>query len=105
MLVAFFDELQKLAKDAFGKATNAINEQFIYAKMLPHLKKTIIQVYLENGTHKQIVTHLEKDLGLNGLEASDELPVNTVTHNTENTNADWHTPTCLHFKKPTNYRK
>ena len=36
-LVDFLDELQKLAKDAFGIAAHAIIEQFIYAKMPPHL--------------------------------------------------------------------
>ena len=40
-LVDFLDELQKLAKDAFGSAAHAIIEQFIYAKMPPHLKKSI----------------------------------------------------------------
>ena len=39
-LVDFFDEIQKLAKDAFGIAAHAIIEQFIYAKMPPHLKKS-----------------------------------------------------------------
>ena len=38
-LVDFLDELQKLAKKAFGIAAHAIIEQFIYAKMPPHLKK------------------------------------------------------------------
>ena len=37
-LVDFLDELQKLAKDAFGIAAHAIIEQFKYAKMPPHLK-------------------------------------------------------------------
>ena len=37
-LIDFLDELQKLAKDAFGAAAQAILEQFIYAKMPPHLK-------------------------------------------------------------------
>ena len=39
-LIDFLDELQKLAKDAFGVAALAIIEQFIYAKMPPHLKKS-----------------------------------------------------------------
>ena len=37
-LFDFLDELQKLAKDALGVAAQAIIEQFIYAKMPPHLK-------------------------------------------------------------------
>ena len=35
-LVDFLNELQKLAKDAFGIVAHAIIEQFIYAKMPPH---------------------------------------------------------------------
>ena len=46
----FLDELQKLAKDSFRVAAQAIIEQFIYAKMPQHLKKSINQAHLENGT-------------------------------------------------------
>ena len=45
-LVDFFDEIKKLAKNAFGIAAHAIIEQFIYAKMPPHLKKSINQAHL-----------------------------------------------------------
>ena len=44
-LIDFLDELQKLAKDAFGTAAHAIIEQFIYAKMPPHLKKSKKQAH------------------------------------------------------------
>ena len=79
-LIDFLDELQKLAKDAFGIAAQAIIDQFIYAKMPPHLKKSINQAHLENGTYEQIVTHLERELELNSLEYPDETQMNTVTH-------------------------
>ena len=79
-LINFLDELQKLAKDAFGVATQAIIDQFIYAKMPPHLKKSINQAHLENGTYEQIVTHHERELELNSLEYPDEAQMNTVTH-------------------------
>ena len=102
-LVDFLDELQKLAKDAFGIAAHAIIEQFIYAKMPPHLKKSINQAHLENGTYEQIVTHLERELELNGLEAPDELQINTVSNNTVNANADRTKPTCHYCKKPRHY--
>ena len=95
-LVDFLDELQKPAKDAFGIAAHAIIEQFIYTQMPPHLKKSINQAHLENGTYEQIVTHLEKALELNGLEAPDELQINTVSHNTANANADRPKSTCHH---------
>ena len=79
-LIDFLDELQKFAKDAFGVAAQAIIDQFIYAKMPPHLKKSINQAHLENGTYEQIVTHLERELGLNSLEYPDDTQMNTVTH-------------------------
>ena len=68
-IVDFLDELQKLAKNAVGVAAHGIIEQFIYVKMPPFLKKSINQAHLENGTYEQIVTHLERELELNGLEA------------------------------------
>ena len=58
-LIDFLDELQ-LATNAFGMAAHAIIEQSIYAKTPPHLKKSINQAHLENGTYEQIVTHLER---------------------------------------------
>ena len=79
-LIDFLDELQKFAKDAFGVAAQAIIDQFIYAKMPPHLKKSINQAHLENGTYEQIVTHLERELELNSLEYPDETQMNTVMH-------------------------
>ena len=56
-LVDFLDELQKLAKDAFGIAAHAIIEQFIYAKMPPHLKKSKNQAHLENEQHMNKLLH------------------------------------------------
>ena len=96
-LIEFLDEFQKLAKDAFGVAAQAIIDQFIYSKIPPHLKKSINQAHLENGRYEQIVTHLERELELNSLEYPDETQMNTVTHkqqiegnpdNAENINSD-----------------
>ena len=103
-LIDFLDELQKLAKDAFGVAAQAIIEQFIYAKMPPHLKKTINQAHLENGTYDQIVSHLERELELNGLEAPDEMQLNAVMEQDTQQNTGKPKPTCHHCKKPGHYR-
>ena len=67
--------------------------------MPPHLKKSKNQAHLENATYEQIVTHLERELQLNGLEAPDELQINTVSQNTANANADRPNPTCHHCEK------
>ena len=77
-LVDFFDEFQKVVKNALGKFTQAINDQFMWAKMPSRLKKTINQTRLSKNTSEQIVTNIEKELMLNSLEAADELQVNTV---------------------------
>ena len=98
-LIDFLDELQKLAKDAFGVAAQDIIEQFFFAKMPPHLKKSINQAHLENGTYEQIVSHLEKELELNGLEAPDEMQINNVTQQTSQKNSEKSEPTCHHCKK------
>ena len=79
-LIDFLDELQKMANVAFGVDAQAIIEQFIYAKMPPHLKKSINQAHLENGTCEQIVTHLERELELNSLKYPDETQMNTVMY-------------------------
>ena len=62
-------------------------ENLLYAKMPPHLKKSINQAHLENGTYDQIVKHLEKEMELNGLEADDTLVKTqmTVTKKEQNT--------------------
>ena len=103
-LIDFLDELQKLAKDAFGVAAQAIIEQFIYAKMPPHLRKSINQAHLENGTYENIVSHLERELELNGLEAPDEMPINTVTQQAPQQKSNKPRPTCHHCKKPGHYQ-
>ena len=103
-VIDFLDELQKLAEDAFGDAAQEITEQFINAKMPPHLKKSIDQAHLENGTYEQIVSHLERELELNGLEAPDELQINAVTQQATQQNSEKPKPTGHHCKKPGHYR-
>ena len=84
-LVDFLDELEKLDKNAFKTAAHAITEQFIYEKLPQHLKKTINQAHLQNGPYKQLLTHLESDLKLNGLDSTNELQGNTVSQRATNT--------------------
>ena len=103
-LIDFLDELQKLAKKAFGVAAQAIIEQFIYAKMPPHLKKSNNQAHLENGTYEQIVSDLERELELKGLEAPGEMPINTVTQQAPKQNSNKPRPTHHLCKKPGHYQ-
>ena len=59
---------------------------------------------MANGTYEQIITHLERELALNGLEAPDELQRNTVNQQPTNTNVDRPKLTCHHCKKPGHYK-
>ena len=102
--VDFLDELQKLAEDAFGIAAHTIIEQFLYVKTLPHLKKSMNQAHFEDGTCKQVVTQLERELEIDGLKAPDELQVNTMSQQATNTNAEKPKSTCHHCKKPGHYK-
>ena len=50
------------------------------------------------------MSHLEKDLELNGFEAPDEMQINTVTQQATQQNPEKPKPTCHHCKKPGQYR-
>ena len=65
-----------------------------------HLKKSINQALLENGKYDQIVSHLEKELELNGLETPDQLKINTGTQQATQQNSEKSKSTCHHCKKP-----
>ena len=53
---------------------------------------------MENGTYEQIVSHLERELELNGLEAPDEIQLNTVIQENTQQNSGKPKPTCHHCK-------
>ena len=67
----FLEKLQESAEKGFGDIASQMIESLLYAKMPPHLKRSINQAYLENGTYEQIVRHLEREMELNGLESED----------------------------------
>ena len=71
--------------------------------MPPHLKKSNNQAHLENGTYEQIVSHLERELELNGWEAPDELHRITVMQQMTQQNSEKSRPHCHHCKKPSHY--
>ena len=67
----FLKELQESAEKAFGDIASQMIASLLYAKMPPHLKRSINQAYLEKVTYEQIVRHLERETELNGLESED----------------------------------
>ena len=75
----FLEQLQESAEKAFGENAHQMIENLLYAKMPPHLKKSINQACFENGTYEQIVRHLEREMELNGLESDEPLVKTQMT--------------------------
>ena len=75
----FLGELNECAERAFGDNAQHMSENLIYAKLPPHLKRSINLAYLGNGTYDHIVAHLERELELSGLENDGELTIPTMT--------------------------
>ena len=78
-------------------------DRLLYAKLPPHLKRSLNLAYLENGTYDQIVAHLEKELELSGLESDGEITIPTMTavpSNDNQQNTEQTKVVCHYCKKP-----
>ena len=75
----FLEELNEWAERAFGDNAQYMIDSLLYAKLPPHLKRSLKLAYLENGTYDQIVAHLERELELSGLENDGDLTIPTMT--------------------------
>ena len=49
-------------------------DSLLYANLSPKLKRSVNMARIENGSYDEIVGHLERELELNALEDSDDLP-------------------------------
>ena len=75
----FLEELNQGAERAFGDNAQKTIDSLSYAKWPPKLKRSVNKARLENGSYDEIVAHLERELELNTLEESDDLPIETMT--------------------------
>ena len=75
----FLDEVNECAERALGDNAQLMIDSLLCAKLPPHLKRLLNLAYLKNGTYDQIVAHLERELGLSGLENYGELTIPTIT--------------------------
>ena len=75
----FLEELNQGAEKAFGENAQAMIDSLLYAKLPPKLKRSVNMARLENATYEEIITHLERELELNGLEEGDDIPVPTMS--------------------------
>ena len=78
-LSEFLEELNECAEKAFGDNAQHVIDSSLYAKLPPHLKRSLNLAYLENGTYYQIVAHLEREFKLSGLENEGDLTIPTIT--------------------------
>ena len=78
-LLDFLEELNECAERAFGDNAQHMIDSLLYAKLPPHLKRSLNLAHLENGTYDQIIAHLERDLELSGLQNDGELTIPTLT--------------------------
>ena len=74
----FLEELKQGAEKAFGENARSMIDSLLYAKLPPKLKRSVNMARLENGTYEEIVAHLKRELELNALEESDDLPMATM---------------------------
>ena len=74
----FLEELNQGAEKAFGENAKSMIDSLLYAKLPPKLKRSVNMARLENGTYEEIVAHLEREVELNALEESDDLPIATM---------------------------
>ena len=108
----FMEELNQGAEKAFGENVKSMIDSLLYAKLPPKLKRSVNMARLENETYEEIVAHLERELELNALEESDDLPMatmasastsnNNLVSNGINTNKDTQCSCCKatgHFYK------
>ena len=75
----FLEELNQGAEKAFGENAKSMIDSLLYAKLPPKLKRLVNMARLENGTYEEIVAHLERELELNALAESDDLPIAIMT--------------------------
>ena len=102
-LTDFLEELNECAERAFGDNAQHMIDSLLYAKLPPHLKRSLKLAYLENGTNDQIVAYLEKEIELIGLENDGELTIPTMTAvpPTDNQQKTEQTKVVCHYcKKP-----
>ena len=99
----FLEELNECAERAFGDNAQHMIDNLLYAKLPPHLKRSLNLAYLENGTYNQIVAYLERELELSGLENDGELTIPTMTAvppNDSQQNTEQTKVVCHYCKKP-----
>ena len=99
-LPEYLEELNQGAEKAFGEHAQAMIDRLLYAKLSPKMKRSVNMARLENATYEEIVTHLERELELNGLEEGDDIHVPTATRPGTGLPSSDPNITCNYCEKP-----
>ena len=75
----FLEEHNQGAEKTFGDHAQQMSHSLLYAKLPPKWKRSVNMARLENGSYDEIVANLERELQLNALAESDDLPMATMT--------------------------
>ena len=75
----FLEELNQGVEKAFWEHDRAMTDSLRNAKLSPKLKRSVKMARLENAPIEAIVTHLERELELNGLGEGDDIHVPTMS--------------------------
>ena len=100
----FLEEFNQGAEKVFGDNAQKTIDSLLYAKLPSKLKKSVNMARLEDSSYDEIVAHLERELELNALEESDDLPMASMTSSTTKTktvpsNAQMSDITCNYCKE------
>ena len=99
----FLEELNECAERESDDNAQHLIDSLLYAKLSPHLKRSLNLAYLEIGTYDQLVAHLERELELSGLENDGELTIPTMTAvppNDNQQNTEKAKIVCYYCRKP-----
>ena len=75
----FLEGINQGAEQPFGENAQELTDSLFYAKLPPNQERSVNMTRLENATYEEVVAHLERELELNGLEESDDIPVPTIS--------------------------
>ena len=100
----FIEELNQSAEKAFGDNAQKVIDSLLYAKLPLKVERSVNMARLENGSYEEIVAHLERELELNALEETDDLPMASMTSSvtktkTVSSNAQMIDITCNYCKE------
>ena len=101
-LSGFLEELNECAGRAFDDKAQHIIVSLLYAKLPPHLKRSLNLSYLENGTYDQIFEHLERELEFRDSKNDGELTkpkITAVPQNDNQQNTEQFKIVCHYCKK------